>query len=162
MSRQEFAANRAAGLRIRNELRLTRAEERSTLALMVRFLRANGFPYAERRPMVTGRELGAITGTPGVVWSVKTTRDQSGTPDQRQVDGWVLATEAHLRRAGGDVAVLVVAVPGAALAEVPGWPAVVTAGPGRRRRLSVGDVASLLVAMGYGGGSGPDDPSEAA
>lgn len=162
MSRPEFAANRAAGLAVRNDLRLARAIETSAVTLLVRHLRANGFPHAERRPMVTNRELGAITGTPGVVWSVKSSRHQSGVPDHRQVDGWVLATEAHLLRVGGDVAVLVVAVPGADLSEVAGWQAVVTAGPGRRRRLLVGDTAPLLCSMGYGGGPGPDDGPEVA
>lgn len=162
MSRREFAEARAVGLVKRNDLRLARAIEVSAVTLVVRFLRDNGFPYAERRPMVTNRELGAITGTPGAVWSVKSTRDPSGVPDDRQVDGWVLATEAHLVRVGGDVAVLVVAVPGTALPEVAGWRAVVTAGPGRRRRLALGDAAPLLVSMGYGGGPGLDDPPGAA
>lgn len=162
MSRAEFAANRSAGLAVRNDLRLARAVETSAVTLMVRFLRARGFPHAERRPMVTSRELGAITGTPGIAWAIKTTRAASGVPDEWQVAGWVLATEAHLLRVGGDVAVLVVAVPGCALSAVSGWRAVVTAGRERRRRLSVGDAASLLVSMGYGGGSGPDDDPGAA
>lgn len=162
MSRPEFAANRAAGLAVRNDLRLARAIETSAVTLIVRHLQANGFPYAERCPMVANREAGAITGTPGVVWSVKWPRGSSGVPDPRQVDGWVLAAEAHLRRVGGDVAVLVVAVPGSAPSEVAEWSAVVTAGPGQRRRLLLGAVAPLLASMGYGGGWGPDGSPEAA
>ncbi|RZU16428.1 hypothetical protein EV645_3993 [Kribbella rubisoli] len=162
MSRREFAAARSAGLLVRNEVRLVRALETSAVTLLVRYLQAHGFPYVERQPSSSNRALDAIAGTPGVVWSVRSTRDPSGVPDVRQVDGWLVALEAYVRRVGADVAVLVVAVPGAQLSEVAGWRAVVSHGPGRRWRLLVGAVPPLLAAMGYGGAPCPDDPPEAA
>ena len=38
---------------------------------VVRFLRDNGFPLAERRALHGSTDRGDITGTPGLVWEVK-------------------------------------------------------------------------------------------
>lgn len=134
-----------------------RVVEASALSLVVRFLRGHGFPLAARRALAAGRELGAVSGTPGVEWGVKSSRAVGGEVSGVQVGSWVVATEAHRVRVGAELAVLVVGAPDRSLDEVGEWAAYVTSGPGRCARMPLRDAVSLLLAMGYGGGPGPDD-----
>jgi hypothetical protein len=39
------------------------------------YLAANGFPYAERAPLRGNGDRGDITGTPGIVWECKATKE---------------------------------------------------------------------------------------
>jgi hypothetical protein len=66
---------------------------------VVEFLRANGFPFAERRALAGALDKGDITGIPGVVVEAK--REQ-----RTDLSGWL--REAHTERdnAGADIGVV--------------------------------------------------------
>ena len=73
---------------------------------VARYLKANGFPHAERRALRGREDAGDITGTPGVCWEVKggdMARDASDT----NVLDWLCDTERERRAARADVGVLV-------------------------------------------------------
>lgn len=51
------------------------------------FLREEGFPYAERRVLYGANDRGDLTGTPGITWQVKATKDidlAEGTKEANQ------------------------------------------------------------------------------
>ncbi|MFI5729168.1 hypothetical protein ACIA49_03540 [Kribbella sp. NPDC051587] len=158
MSREEFAARRVAGLAVRNERRLARAVETSAVSLLVQYLRRNGFSCAERRPSASNRHLDAVAGTPGVQWSVRSSRSPSGAAGEGQIASWLQAAIAHQTQSDTDVVVMVAAVPASAACEVARWRAIAAHRSGRRQGLLVADVAPLLVSMGYGGCAWPDGP----
>lgn len=87
----------------------TRAE-----TMLVRYLRDRGFPYAERRALTGARDLGDITGTPGVVWEVK-----AGT--RLLIPEWLRQTEVERNNAKADMGVLVVKPKGLGDANVGQW-----------------------------------------
>ncbi len=73
---------------------------------IVRYLRANGFPYAERRRLMGQHDQGDITGTPGLVWQSKGgAAAHDPTPDK--VAKWWQATRLQTVAAGADYGVLV-------------------------------------------------------
>lgn len=63
------------------------------------FLRANGFPYAERLPTEGGKDRGDITGVPGVVIEVKNCK----TFD---LAGWVKECEVEMANAGVELGIV--------------------------------------------------------
>lgn len=67
---------------------------------LVRYLRAHGFPDAERRALAGALDLGDITGTPGLVWEAKHQRTF-------ELAGWVDEAEVERINAGADYAAVV-------------------------------------------------------
>jgi hypothetical protein len=100
----------------------TRAE-----SAVVKVLRDNGWPAAERRALTGGKDQGDITGTPGIAWEVKggeaaktVTR---GNPDKRLAD-WLEQTETERLHASAHVGVLVLAREGIGPERAGKWPAI--------------------------------------
>jgi hypothetical protein len=149
----------------------TRAE-----TAVVRYLRAHGFPHAERRALTGTQDQGDITGTPGVCWEVKAWKRPAG---DGQITAWLAETETERINARADVGVLVVRRAGvgdpnagrwwaimpihdlehilaaslARLFDAPQEPFVVDNAAPVRMLLS--DVVQLLRAAGYGQPIGP-------
>lgn len=74
---------------------------------VVRHLRANGFPHAERKSLHGALDEGDITGTPGVCWEVKG-GDAARYLTEGAIARWLTETEAERVNARADVGVLVV------------------------------------------------------
>ena len=75
---------------------------------VVRFLRDNGFPLAERRALHGSTDRGDITGTPGLVWEVKG-GDAAKTASDNQIAAWLDETEIERANANAAYGFLVVA-----------------------------------------------------
>lgn len=86
---------------------MSRSKQKGTAAetAVVRALHSLGFPYAERRALRGGKDLGDVTGTPGLIWEVKDARTWCG-PE------WLRETETERVNANADFGILVVKVPG--------------------------------------------------
>lgn len=63
------------------------------------YLRVNGFPYAERLACEGSKDRGDITGVPGVVVEVKSTKGHD-------LAGWLGELEAEMGNAGTDIGVV--------------------------------------------------------
>jgi len=61
---------------------------------VVKFLIESGFPYAERRALHGSTDLGDITGTPGLVWEVKS-GEAAMTASDNQIVAWLKETETE-------------------------------------------------------------------
>lgn len=132
---------------------------------VVRVLRDNGFPHAERRALRGNLDCGDVTGTPGVCWEVKG-GDAARRASDGQVAAWLAETERERVNARADVGVLVVARAGIGLANAGRWWAVLRLDPLQLLidrggytpehlqdapvRLHLADACALLVAAGYG------------
>lgn len=66
---------------------------------VVRYLRENGFPHAERSSLKGVADTGDITGTPGITWEVKC-GEQAKYPSVLQVDRWMAELERERINAG--------------------------------------------------------------
>lgn len=99
--------------------------------LVVRFLRASGFPHAERRALHGGNDEGDVTGVPGVVWECKNHK-------ALKLSEWLNETEVERDNANADVGVLVVKRQGFGTPEK------------HYAVLTLQDVCRLLVEAGYG------------
>ena len=71
---------------------------------VVRYLAANGFPYAERAPLAGNKDRGDITGTPGLVWECKNHKALA-------LAEWSDETFAEMVNAKADYGILVVKRP---------------------------------------------------
>ena len=129
---------------------------------MVRFLRANGFPSAERRALRGSYDCGDVTGTPGICWEVKGGAAAKNASDG-QVAAWLAETERERVNARADIGVLVLQRPGIGAVNAGRWWAVLhsgsvmylagvggVAGIGVPLRLHLADAVLLLRARGYG------------
>ena len=123
---------------------------------VVRVIRPRGFPHAERRALHGTHDLGDITGTPGIVWSVKAGDTARGASDAK-VEEWLNRAEELRVHAVADIAVLVLARRGIGAPNADRWWAVVRTGrlvtgplTGVTVRLTLGDACRLLVESGYG------------
>ncbi|MFC9089019.1 hypothetical protein [Nocardiopsis dassonvillei] len=89
---------------------------------VVRYLRTVGWPHAERRALAGGKDLGDITGTPGLCWEIK-----GGKVAERATDAdiarWLTETEAETANCGADVGILVTKRAGYSAARVDAWAA---------------------------------------
>ena len=74
---------------------------------VVRYLRANGFPRAERRALHGAIDLGDITGTPGLCWEVKGGQRAKAAGDG-QVWDWLRETSVEVVNADAEHGILVV------------------------------------------------------
>ena len=74
---------------------------------VVRFLKENGFPTAERRALHGSLDLGDITGIPGVVIEVKS-GNAARNASMGTIDKWVQESLTECKNAGADIWFLVV------------------------------------------------------
>lgn len=95
-----------------------------TETAVVRYLRANGWPNAERRALHGATDLGDITGTPGICWEVKG-GEQAKTASDGLVRQWLAETTVETVNADAAIGVLVVQQ---ARKPVPQWAAVLLMG----------------------------------
>jgi hypothetical protein len=78
----------------------------ATETAVVRYLRENGWPGAERRALRGHLDAGDLTGTPGLAWSVKGGA-YAHHPSDRQIDEWLDELETQREHAGADHGILV-------------------------------------------------------
>lgn len=127
---------------------------------VARFLRENGFPYAERRALRGTEDAGDITGTPGVCWEVKGGQ-AAKFPGDGQVDKWLRDTDTETDNAGADLGILVMQRGGYGPTRCGSWWAVVRIGslvpsiPAGRMadtpiRMTLSAVVMFLRENGYG------------
>lgn len=139
----------------------TRAE-----TAVVRYLRKNGWPAAERRALTGAHDRGDITGCPGLVFEVKGGEAARKATD-RLVHGWLAETDNERRNSGADFGVLVLQRRGIGPDRAGRWWAVIPVAdfavltaamvhpttyhlPEAPVRLLLADLVSLLRAAGYG------------
>lgn len=84
---------------------------------LVNFLRAHGWPHAERRALHGANDKGDVAGTPGVCW-------ESKSAVRLDLPGWLRETETERVNAGADVGVLVVKTNGYSADRAGEWAAV--------------------------------------
>jgi hypothetical protein len=75
---------------------------------VVGFLREHGFPNSERRALRGTKDVGDITGTPGIVWEVKA-GEAARTASDNQVDLWLAETDLERDNDGAQLGLLVMA-----------------------------------------------------
>lgn len=140
----------------------TRAE-----SAVVAFLRANGWPSAERRALRGTQDAGDITGIPGLCIEVKG-GDAARNASDNQIEVWLAEAERERKAANADVGMLILQRRGIGPANAGRWWAIlplcdvldaaVTAvdGQGVWRtydtpvRMLLADAVQLLRAAGYG------------
>src|SRR5690606_36898147 len=98
----------------------TRAE-----TAVVRYLRGAGWPHAERRALTGARDLGDVTGTPGIVWEVKA---RKALISDREIAEWMDETETERVNADAEIGVLVVRRAGVGEGNAGRWWAYLPAG----------------------------------
>lgn len=123
---------------------------------VVKYLRANGFPHAERRALAGSHDLGDVTGCPGLVFEVKG-GTAAKTASDGQVAAWMRETEAERVNARADLGVLVLARAGYGPERAGAWWVVAPLGVilgshpyGQPVRLHLCTFVRLLRARGYG------------
>lgn len=99
----------------------------------VRYLRANGFPHAERAALSGRDDTGDVTGTPGLAWEVRNRR-------QVRLVSWLRDAVARKRVRHADYGALVHKPDGMGEGSVADWPAT----------LPLGDLVLLYRQAGYG------------
>lgn len=126
---------------------------------VVAYLRANGFPYAERAALAGANDRGDITGCPGVVWECKGGRAAKQASDL-QVTRWLAETAREKVNAGAEVGVLVLDRAGygagrtgrvwavVRASDMPSWMGVYT--PAVECRVHLEDMVNALRAAGFG------------
>lgn len=120
---------------------------------VLRFLRANGFPRADRRALCRARELGPIAGTPDIEWAIKPT---AAGVTAEQIATWCALTDAHRVRMGARVAVLVLV---RSEDEPSSWPSYLISGRVQARSTLGRVVLALIERQGR---TGPQDGGPAA
>ena len=94
---------------------------------LVKWLRDNGFPHADRKPLYGNRDQGDIAVTAGFIIEAKVNaKAGTGQPPHGLLTAWMEQTEAERQNAGADLAVLVVKRAGTAYCGA--WFAYLTAG----------------------------------
>ena len=95
---------------------------------VVKFLLANGWPYAERRILSGVHDKGDITGTPGLCWEVKAGKAAETASDE-QIAKWLYGeTETERVNANAAIGILVVKRRGIGATRAGEWWAVVDGG----------------------------------
>lgn len=82
--------------------------------MVVDYLRDTYWPFAERRALAGRNDMGDITGTPNLVWEVK-----SGS--RLAIPEWLAETEAERALAKAEFGILVVKPKGVGAANVGRW-----------------------------------------
>lgn len=96
----------------------------ATANAVVRVLRANGWPHAERRDEEGRWDRGDIAGSPGVVWQVKGGKAAREASDNL-IEKWLNDTEAQRANDGAGIGVLVLHRKGIGYANAEKWFAIV-------------------------------------
>lgn len=110
---------------------------------LVKYLRAAGWRHAERRALSGSKDLGDVTGTPGLVWEAKA----HATVTDGLIADWQNQTRLEARNANADLGVLVIKRPRKNIELSWAW----TQGPwGTWRCQYLRDAVSDLLDMGYG------------
>lgn len=73
---------------------------------VVRWLRNNGWPQAERRALRGTDDAGDITGTIGLAWEIKAGQAAHTASDQ-QIEQWMRETETERENAGAEFGFLI-------------------------------------------------------
>jgi hypothetical protein len=92
-----------------------RGKGTSAETMLVDYLQANGFPYAERRSLKGGKDQGDITGCRGLVFEVKWAH--AGI----RMSEWVEQMVVERNNAQADHGVLVIKTPGLGVQQVGKW-----------------------------------------
>lgn len=77
-----------------------------------KWLRANGFPMADRKVRRGSRDEGDLDLSPGLIAEVKAYRLPTGTPTAGQLDDWMAQAAAEKAHAGAAYCPLIVKRPG--------------------------------------------------
>lgn len=85
---------------------MSRAIGTPTETAVVNFLRENGWPNAERRALHGSKDLGDVTGCPGLVFEVKGGAAAMNASDGL-LDKWLVETEQERLNARADYGILV-------------------------------------------------------
>lgn len=115
---------------------MSKAKAKGTQAenFLVNYLRSRFWPFAERRAQSGRNDTGDVTGTPNLVWEMK-----SGA--RLDVPGWLTETEQERARAGAEFGILVIKPKGLGEASVGRWWAI----------LPMDQMTDLLRMAGFGG-----------
>jgi len=124
---------------------------------VVRYLRVNGWPNAERRALHGSTDLGDVTGCPSLTWEVKAGA-AAHAAQPANVETWMAQTELERENSGADVGVLVLARKGYGPARAGMWWAVLplplvaneTATLGGDVWMTLETACRWLRTMGYG------------
>lgn len=95
---------------------MTAAKAKGTAAetAVVQYLRTRWWPGAERRALAGAKDLGDVTGTPGVVWEVK-------AGGRLAIPEWLRETVVERDNAGVPLGLLVVKPKGVGVTKVHEW-----------------------------------------
>lgn len=121
---------------------------------VVRYLRANGFPQAERRALRGNYDCGDVTGMPGVVVEVKG-GDVAKQARQASLVEWRRQTEVERKNAQADIGILVLQRRGYGAERAGDWWAEIDAGEITNKiaghlRMTLSQAVSYLRNSGYG------------
>lgn len=97
-----------------------KAKGTSAESLVVQYLCANGWPWAERRALAGAADMGDVSGCPGLVWEVK----YAGS--KIRMAEWVSETIVEQRNANADHGILVVKPPRLGAKKIDNWLAVMS------------------------------------
>ena len=131
---------------------------------VVKWLRLNGFPMADRQPLRGNRDAGDIAVCPGVVAEAKSVRSAgAGQPGASLLADWMAQAEAERVNAGADLCPLIVKRAGSgdpacwwAYTTQAGFLALLGLPPDRSPQplawvcMTLASLAALLRAAGYG------------
>lgn len=89
---------------------------------VVKYMRDNGFPGADRQPLRGNRDAGDIALCPGIVLEIKShATAATGQPGPTLLDTWIIQAEAERINAGAAHCPLIVKRKGAGDANVGAW-----------------------------------------
>lgn len=141
------------------------SKQRGTAAetACVRWLRENGFPWADRQPLRGNRDAGDLTIAPGLIAEVKSHKSAAtGQPGHKQLETWLEQTDIETLNAGAEHGVLIVKRAGTtnvgmwwahmrlgAFLKLLGCPQSIS-NPNDPVHTSVASMAAILRARGYG------------
>ncbi|MFI7628440.1 hypothetical protein [Microbispora rosea] len=139
--------------------RRNKSKEKGTAAetAVVKVLRANGFPHAERRTLKGIHDQGDITGCIGLCFEVKG-GDAAKNASDNQITAWIAETETERINASADIGILVVQRRGVGPANADRWWAILRCNAwilGATKhdfpvRMHLADACTLLRRAGYG------------
>lgn len=100
---------------------MSAAKAKGTIAesALVKFLRENGWPLAERRALTGTNDQGDVTGTPLLAWEVKNHKSY-------KFPQWIDEANVEAENAGADYGILVVKPNGIGLSNQKHWWAILT------------------------------------
>lgn len=87
---------------------------------VVRYIRPNGFPHAERRSLRGHLDAGDITSTPGICWEIKG-GDAARTASDLTISRWMTELATEMRHADATAGLLVVQRAGVGPANAGRW-----------------------------------------